>query len=58
MYLHYNIYLDDQSDGLHAPERVAVERVEAVVPHDGRLQDIATLAVEHEQGLVHLHGLI
>ena len=35
-----------------------VKGIEAVVPHDGRLKDVAALPVQHEQGLVHLHGLV
>ena len=51
-------HLDLQSDGLQAPQRVAVEGVKGVVPHDGGLQDVAAPAVQHEQSLVHLHGLV
>lgn len=42
------IYLNDQSDGLYTPEGVTVKRVKVVIPHDARLQDITTPAVEHE----------
>lgn len=37
---------------------MSVEGIEVVVPHDGGLQDVAAPPVQHEQGLVHLHGLV
>ena len=51
-------HLDLKSDGLQAPQRVAVEGVKGLVPHDGGLQHVPAPAVEHEQSLVHLHGLV
>lgn len=55
---YFSMYLDDKCDELDSSQRVSVERVEVVVSHDGRLQDVATLPVQHKQRLVHLHGLI
>ncbi len=53
-----HVYLYAESDGLHGSQRVPVKRVEVVVSHDGRLQHVTAPAVQHEERLVHLHGLI
>lgn len=37
---------------------MSVKWIEAVVPHDGRLKDVAAPSVQHEESLVHLHGLV
>lgn len=37
---------------------MSVEGIKGVVPHDGRLKDVAAPSVQHEQSLVHLHGLV
>lgn len=37
---------------------MSVKGIKGVVPHDGRLQDVATPSVQHEQSLVHLHGFV
>lgn len=50
--------LDGEAELLQAAQRVLVEGVEGLVPHDGGLQDVAAATVEHEQSLVHLHGLV
>lgn len=50
-----NLYLD--GDGLHM-QRVFVERVKRIVPHDFRLGNVAAATSEHEQGLIQLHGFI
>ncbi len=52
------VYLYAERDGLHGSQRVPVKRVEVVVSHDGRLQHETSPAVQHEERLVHLHGLI
>lgn len=50
--------LDGDGERLDAPQRALVEGVEDVVPHVGGLQDVPALPAGHEQGLVHLHGLV
>lgn len=53
-----HVYLYAERDGLHSSQRVPVERVKAVVSHDRRLQYVTAPAVQHEESLIHLHGLI
>lgn len=55
---HSKSYLDLKSDFLEAPHCVSVKGIKVVVPHDGGLEYIAAPSVQHEQRLVHLHGLV
>lgn len=50
--------LHGKTELLQAAERMLVEGVEDLVPHYGGLQDVAAATVEHEESLVHLHGLV
>lgn len=45
-------------DGLHDLQAVLVKGVERLVPHDVRLQDVATATTEHEERLVQLHRFV
>lgn len=54
--MHTCLQLD--CDGLHNLQAVLVEGVKGLVPHDVRLQDVATAATEHEERLVQLHRFV